>query len=127
MSLGVAEVQRVDDHADVGGVFPGLAHVGDFDQLEGGLVHGGLEILVALPVAVGLLHDDAALEQQPLQHLADVELRMARVPHPDCDVLEVAEHGQVFSLRRFSHHSLLGGTRLPGRRRPFKKTGPCEI
>ena len=37
--LGVAEVERVHDHADVGGVLAGLAHVRDLDQLEGGLVH----------------------------------------------------------------------------------------
>ena len=62
--LGVAEVERVDDHADVGGVLARHAHVRDLDQLERRLVHRRLEFLVALPVAVGLLDHDAALEQQ---------------------------------------------------------------
>ena len=113
MGLGVAEVEGVHDHADVGGVLPRLAHVRDFDQFEGGLVHGPLEILVALPVAVSLFHHDAALEQQPLEHLADVELVVALVPHPDRDVFKIAEHSQVFGFRLLAHHILPGGARLP--------------
>jgi len=103
VGLGVAEVERVHDHADVGRILSGLPHVRDLDQLEGGLVHGGLEILVALPVAVGLLDDDAALQQQLFQDLADVELGVAGVAHADGDVFEVAEHGQVFGLGHFAH------------------------
>ena len=61
--LGVAQVQRVHHHADVGRVLARLAHMRDLDQLEVGLVHGALEAAVALPVAIGLLDDDAALEQ----------------------------------------------------------------
>ena len=60
-----------------------------------GMVHAGLELLVALPVAVGLLHDDGALEQQPLQHPGDVELRVARIAHAQRDVLEVAEQREI--------------------------------
>jgi hypothetical protein len=115
VGLGVAEVERIDDHADISRVFSGLAHVRNFDQLEGGFVHGGLELLVALPVAVGLLDHDAAFEQQPLEHLADVELRVACVPHPDCHVLEIAKNGQVLGFRRFPHPILPDGMRLPGR------------
>src|SRR5262249_14838044 len=59
------------------------------------LVHGGLECLVALPVAVRLLHHDAALEQEPLEHLADVEPLVFRVLHAERDVLEVAEQRHV--------------------------------
>jgi hypothetical protein len=43
--LRVAEVERVDDHADVGGVLARLAHVRDLDQLEGRLVHAALNSL----------------------------------------------------------------------------------
>ena len=75
----------------------------DFDQLEGGLVHGPLEILVAFPVAVGFFHHDAALEQQPLEHLADVELGVALIPHPDRDVFKIAENGQVLGFRLLAH------------------------
>ena len=91
--LGVAEVESIDDHADVGGVLAGLAHVRDLDQLEGGLVHRALVVLVTLPVAVGLLDDDVALEKQPLEHLADVERGDLHVTHAERDVFEVAEHG----------------------------------
>ena len=79
--LGVAQVESVDHHADVGGVLAGLLDVGNLDQLESGVVHAGPKILVALPVAVGLLDHDRALEQQPLQHPRDVELGIAGVAH----------------------------------------------
>ena len=39
-------------------------------------MHGRLEFLVAIPVAIGLLDHDAALEQQALEHPPDVELRV---------------------------------------------------
>ena len=93
MLLRVAEVERVHDHADVGGVLAGLAHVRDLDQLESRLVHRALVVLVALPVAVGLLDDDVALEQQPLEHFSDVKGGDLHVAHAERDVLEVAEHG----------------------------------
>ena len=98
--LGVAEVERVDDHPDVGGVLARLAHVRNLDQLERRLVHRRLERLVALPVAVGLLDDDAALEQQPLEHLADVELLVLGVAHAERDVLEIAEQRHVGDFGR---------------------------
>ena len=98
VGLGVAEVQRVHDQADVSRVLAGLPHVRDFDQFEIGFVHGRLEFLVALPVAIGLLDDDAALEQQTLQHRPDVELLEFGVAHTQRHVLEVAEkrHADVF-------------------------------
>ena len=64
---------------------------------------GGLELLVALPVAVRLLHDDAALEQQALEHLADVELVVLRVAHAERDVLEVAEQRHVGDVGGSGH------------------------
>ena len=95
MSLGVAKIERVDDHADVGGILARLAHVRNLDQLEIGLVHRGLEALVALPVAIGFLDHDAALEQQAFEHRLDVELVVLRVTHAERDVLEVAKHGHA--------------------------------
>ena len=89
--LGVAQVERVDHHADVGRVLAGLAHVRDFDQLEVGLVHGRLEALVAVPVAVRLLDHDAALEQQTFQHRLDVELVVVGVAHTERHVFKIAE------------------------------------
>ena len=54
----VAEIQRVDHHADVGRVLARDLDMRNLDQLERRLVHGGLELLVALPVAVRLLDND---------------------------------------------------------------------
>ncbi|MNJ65794.1 hypothetical protein D3C77_618330 [compost metagenome] len=98
MRLGIAEVQRVHDQPDIGRILARLAHVRNFDQLEIGLVHGGLEFLVAFPVAIGFLDDDAALEQQAFQHGPDVEFLVFGVPHTQRHVLEVAEkrHADVF-------------------------------
>src|SRR5262249_16183307 len=70
-------------------------HVRDLDQLERRLVHVFLEVFVAIPVAVRFLHDDAAFEQQPLEHFRDVEVRVLRVAHAERDVLEIAEYGHV--------------------------------
>ncbi|MPM85697.1 hypothetical protein SDC9_132778 [bioreactor metagenome] len=91
MRLGVAEVERVDDHADVGRILPRLADVRDFDQFEIGLVHRGLEALVAIPVAIGLLDHDAALEQQALEHALDVELVVLGIAHAERNVFEITE------------------------------------
>src|SRR3546814_7714016 len=81
--LGIAEVEGIDDEADVGRVLAGLAQVRDLDELEGRLVHGRLEILVARPVAVGFLHQDVALQQQALEHPRDVEGGILRILHAE--------------------------------------------
>jgi hypothetical protein len=94
VAFGVAEVERVHHQADVGRVLAGHAQVRDFDHLERRLVHGGFELLVALPVAVGLLDHDRALQQQALQNPADVELVILGVAHAERHVLEVAKHRQ---------------------------------
>ncbi|MBB5457634.1 hypothetical protein HDG33_001269 [Paraburkholderia sp. Cpub6] len=70
----------------------------NFDQLEIGLVHRAFEALVTIPVAIRFLDDDAALQQQALEHQLDVELVVLRVAHAKRDILEVAEqrHADVF-------------------------------
>ncbi|EDK61103.1 hypothetical protein BMAJHU_I0086 [Burkholderia mallei JHU] len=93
--LRVAEIERVDDEPDVRRILAGLAHVRDFDQLEARLVHRRLERLVAIPIAVRLLDDDAALEQQLLEHGLDVEFLELRVAHAERDVFEVAKERHV--------------------------------
>ena len=95
MGLGVAEVQRIHHHAYVGRVLARLAHVRDVDELEIGLVHDRLEVLVAAPVAVRLLDDDAALDQQALENAVDVELGIARIANAKRNILEVAEKSEV--------------------------------
>ena len=92
VTLGVAKIERIDDHADVGGVFARLAHVRDLDQLEGSLVQPALERLVALKIAISFLDDDLALEQQTLKHLPDVERWKVRLKRAECDILQVEEH-----------------------------------
>lgn len=67
----------------------------NFDQFEGGLVHGGLEAFVAVPVAVGFFDDDTAFKKQFLQHQADVELGIFGVFHAEGDVFEIAENCEV--------------------------------
>ncbi|MDR8956056.1 hypothetical protein FEP76_04572 [Burkholderia multivorans] len=95
MRFRVAEVERVDDEPDVGRILARLAHVRNLDQLEARLVHRRLEALVAIPVAIGFLHDDAALQQQLFEHGLDVEFLVLRVAYAERDVLEVAEHGHA--------------------------------
>ncbi|MDR6472823.1 hypothetical protein J2778_000283 [Paraburkholderia graminis] len=63
----------------------------NLDQLEIGFVHRTFEALVAIPVAIRLFHDNAALEQQTFEHQLDIELVVLRVPHAQRDVFEVAE------------------------------------
>ena len=62
-------------------------------------MHGGLELAVALPVAVRLLHHDLALDQQPVQDLPHVEIGVPCIADADGNVLEVAIKRQVFGWR----------------------------
>ena len=54
-------------------------------------MHVDFEVLVALPVAIGFLDHNIALDQQSLQHFLDVESGIACVTHAKGDVLEVAK------------------------------------
>ena len=99
MFLCVAQVERVHDHADIGGILAGHAGMGNLDQFEGGFVHGPLEFLVPVPVAIGLLDHDTAFQQQPFQHQLHVEFRNLRVAHTQRHILEIAEQGHgVFAV-----------------------------
>ena len=82
---------------------PDCRTCGNLDQLEGGFVHGRLELLVAIPVAIGLLDDDAALQQQVLEHQPHVEFRNLGIANTKCDILEVAEQCQVVIQARGRH------------------------
>ena len=85
------EVKGINDHPDIGRVLAGLADVRDFDELEIGFVHGRLEGLVAIPVAIGFLDHDAALGKQTLENWLDIELLVIGIANAEGDVLEVTE------------------------------------
>src|SRR5574343_585730 len=87
----------------------------DFDQLEIGLMHGGLEALVALPIAVGLLDDNAALGEQTLKHRADVEFVVLGIAHAEGDILKITEERHAGGVVRCGHEMLstLGGSSIP--------------
>lgn len=63
----------------------------NFDQFEVGLVHCAFETLIAIPVAIRFLYDNAALEQQTFEHQLDIKLVVLRVAHAQRDIFEVAE------------------------------------
>jgi hypothetical protein len=93
VTLHVTEIECIDHHADVGGVFAGLTHMRDLNELERRFVQPPLKRLVALKIAVGFLDNDLALEQQTLEHLAYVERGKVRVMRAQRDVFQVEEHG----------------------------------
>ena len=69
-----------------------------------------LVLFVAIPVGVRLLHHDAALEEQALDDLRDVELRILRLAHSDGQVFEVTKHGhRLGSILRGAHGQMLRG------------------
>ena len=98
--LGVAQVERVDDHVDVGAVLAAHPALRDVDQLDALAVELADRVVVVAPVAIGPLVDDAALLQQPLEHQLDLELPGLHLPHADGQVLEIDEHGD----QRFFGH-----------------------
>ena len=93
--FGIAEVERVNDHANIRRVLAGLANMGDLDELESSFVHGRLELLVAIPIAIRLLDDNAALEEKFLQHRLYVEACILGVPRSQRDVLEITEQREI--------------------------------
>src|SRR6202521_217756 len=96
--LGVRQVHGIDDHLDIGAVLARIELLRDVDELDRRFVEGALVVAVALPVGIGLLDDDLALLEQPLEDQADVELADLRVPHAESDVLEIAEHRDLALL-----------------------------
>src|SRR5438552_14145511 len=110
MTLGVTEIKRIDDHAGVGGVFAGLAHMRDLDELERRFVQPPLKRLVALTIAVCFFDYDLALAQQTLEHLADVERGEVRVMRAQRDVLQVEEHSHRSVRILHTHQAMMLAT-----------------
>jgi hypothetical protein len=101
--LGVAEVERIHDHVDVGRVLAGLLHVRYLDELEAREVHAFLEVLVPVPIAVRLAHHDGSFEKQALDDELHVEIGIVRFAHAEGDVLEIAEKCEVLRVSQGSH------------------------
>src|SRR4029453_12960709 len=60
--------------------------------------------------------DDAALEEQPLEYLRDIELVVARVADAERDVLEIAEKRHAGHVGRCGHASSVGRKAIAYRR-----------
>ena len=73
---------------------PPIGLLGHLDQLDGRLVEAALVVRVPAPVGVGLLDQELALVEQPLQDEVDVELAVVGVADADGDVLEIDEEGE---------------------------------
>src|SRR5450830_71201 len=69
--------------------------LGVFAQFEVRLMHGALETFITVPVAICLLDNDAALEQQAFEDGLDIEFFVICISHAERDVLEVAKHGHA--------------------------------
>ena len=98
--LLVTEVQRVDDHADVGAVLAARLRLRDVHQLHALRVEIAQGVPVPAPVAVGALVDDPPLLEQAPQHEIDLEVALAHAAHADREVLVVHEDGD----QRFFGH-----------------------
>jgi hypothetical protein len=98
--LRTDEVHRVHDHADVRRVLTGIPALRDVDELDRRFVEFPLVLAVAGPVRVGLLEDDPALFDQPLEHEVDVELLVLCITGAERDVLEVDEEREALLDRR---------------------------
>src|SRR5438445_9448720 len=89
---------------------PGLAHMRDLDEFERRFVQPPLKRLVALEIAVGFLDHDLALEQQTLEHLADVERGKVRVMRAQRDVFQVEEHSHRGIRILHTHQAMMLAT-----------------
>src|SRR5437763_9762959 len=108
--LRVGPVHGIDAQADVRRVLAGLTPARDLDQLDGALMQLAGEGGEAVPVGIGLLGDNLALLDQPLQYPADVK-PVAPPLKAQGEVLEVDEDGQgAFPV---SHNKPSGRMALP--------------
>src|SRR4029078_1587278 len=92
VALGVAEVERIDDHADIGRIFARLANVRDLDQLERSLVQPAFECLVSVKITISLLNNDVTLQEQTFEDFLDIEGRELGFVRADCDVFQIKEN-----------------------------------
>src|SRR5690349_7039605 len=72
--------------------------MGDLDQFEICFVQRSFKGLITVPVAISLFYDNAALQQQSLQHRLDIELLVFRITHAKSDIFKVTEyrHADIF-------------------------------
>jgi hypothetical protein len=108
--LRVGQVHGVHAQADVGRVLAGLPAAGDLDEFDRRLVQGGCVLSKPAPVGVGLLGDDLALLNQPLDDLVDLEA-VAAVVQADADVFKIKKDGEralAVRMPRWFHSTPLG-------------------
>jgi hypothetical protein len=101
--FGVAQIECVDDHADVGGILSGLADMGNFDEFKGRFVQAAFEVFVAVEIAVGFFYHDMALQEQAFQHFFDVEAWVFGIARAQSDILEIEKNGHG-GVGRFGCH-----------------------
>jgi hypothetical protein len=66
-----------------------LADVGNLDEFEGGLVEVPLELFEPVEVAVGLLDDDVAFEQEAFEDSLDIEPGIVSLAGSEGNVLQI--------------------------------------
>jgi len=91
--LGVAEVQRVDHHVDVGAVLAAGLALGNVDQLDAVGMELANGVAVVAPVAICPLVDDSPFFQQPLQHQRDLERLGLHFADAEGQVFEIDKDG----------------------------------
>ena len=111
MLLRVAEIHRIDHHADVGAVLPAHLAAGDVDHLDAVRVKLAHRAPVLSPVAVGALEHDAAFLEEALEHQIDAELSVLHLARTEREVLVVDEYGD----QRFGRHGGSMGWGIPAR------------
>ena len=91
--FGIAQVQRVDHHVDIGAILAAGLALGDVDQLDALAVELAHGVAIVAPVAVGPLVDDASLFQQPLEDQLDLEGLGLHFADAEGQILEIDKDG----------------------------------
>ena len=91
MVFGITEIQRVDDHANIGRFFSGLPRVEDLNQFERRIVHDRLEFFVSVSVEVGFLDDDIFFQQESFEHQLHIEFGEFGFSNAKGDIVKITK------------------------------------
>src|SRR3569833_2520876 len=75
----------------------------NLDELEPREMHARFEILVPVPFAIRLAHDDRALHEQAFDDEFDVQRGIARLAHAERDVFEITEKREILRVSQSAH------------------------